>query len=169
MVGSLLLDQFVGIIGGTMMVLCVSTFFNNSFGGYLLAFIFAFGFYAYVTYNSAFKGGFRDPRRIRRDDKYCGYLFKGALAGVLSILPLLCFYLVYFFSRKPELAFFYMVADMYWTWPLTGMFKSHQMLIMGTTFIPSVIIPWVGYIAGFKNFLVFDKVVEIYRKYAETK
>ena len=164
LVGSLLLDQLVGIIGGMMTVLCVSTFFNNSFLGY---FVFCFGFYAYVTYNSAFKGGFRDPRRIRKDTPYSGYWYKGALAGIVSVLPLLAILLVYVISGRPDWALYYMVADMYWTWPLAGMFKSHQMLIMSLTFIPSILIPWIGYIAGFKNFIVLDKVLELYRKYAE--
>ena len=167
LVGSLLLDQAVGIIGGSMMVLCVSTFFNNSFWGYFLAFIFAFGFYAYVTYNSAFKGGFRDPHRIRREEGYYGFLFKGALAGILSIIPLLGLFIYYVVSKRPEWAFYYMIADMYWTWPLTGIFKSHQTLIMATTFLPSVIIPWIGYIAGYRNFLLIDKVLALYRKYTE--
>lgn len=167
MVGSLLMDQVVGIIGGMMMVLCVSTFFNNSFTGYFLAFIFCFGFYAYVTYNSAFKGGFKDPRRIRKECSYFGYWYKGALAGIISVLPLLSVFLVYVISNRPEWALYYMVADMYWTWPLTGMFKSNQMLIMSLTFVPSVVIPWIGYIAGFKNFVVFEKILELYRKYTE--
>ncbi len=166
-VGSLLMDQFVGIIGASMMVLCVSTFFNNSFAGYLLAFAFSLGFYAYVSYNSAFKGGFRDPHRIRNETPYYGYWYKGALAGIISILPLFAVFLVYIISKRPEWAFYYMLADMYWTWPLTGMFKSHQMLIMSLTFIPSVFIPWIGYIAGFKNFVLFEKIIDLYRKYTE--
>ena len=167
LVGSLLLDQFVGIIGGMMTVLCVSVFFNNNFWGYFLAFVFCFGFYAYVTYNSAFKGGFRDPRRIRKDASYAGHWYKGALAGVVSVLPLLGVLLFYVISGREQWALYYMVADMYWTWPLSGIFKSHQMLIMSLTFVPSILIPWIGYIAGFNNFVVFDKVLEVYRKYTE--
>ena len=50
-VGSLFLDQFVGALSGSMLVLCVSTFFNNSKLGFLLAFIFSFGFLYYFRFH----------------------------------------------------------------------------------------------------------------------
>lgn len=168
-IGSLFLDQIVGIISGSMLVLCVSSFFGNSKLGYFLAFVFSFGFYAYVTYNSSFKAGFRDTHRIQKDTNYCGYWFTGLLAGSVTILPLIALLIIYTSTNNGIYAFYYMIANMYWTWPLAGIFKSHQMLIMISTYLPMTLIPWIGYIAGYKNFILFDKVIELYRAYVDNK
>lgn len=168
-VGSLFLDQFVGIISGSMLVLCVASFFQNSKLGYFLAFLFCFGFYAYVTYNSAFKAGFRDIHRIQKDPSYVGFRYKGALAGLVSIFPLIGLLVAYLLSDNGILAFYYMIANMYWTWPLAGIFKSHQLLIMILAYLPMIVIPWIGYIAGYKNFILLDKTITVYKKYIEKK
>ncbi len=164
--GSLLLDQFVGIISGFMLVLCVSALFENSLMGYTLAFCICFGFYAYVTYNSAFKSGFRDKHRIAKDTHYFGFWYKGALAGILAAVPLFGLYVAYQITDAGILAFYYMIADMYWTWPMINMFPNHQPLVMALAFLPMIVIPWVGYIAGYKNFMVADLAAKLYKKFA---
>ena len=61
-----------------------------------------------------------------------------------------------------------MIATMYWTWPLgglTGWFDRY--LIMGLAIVPAVILPWIGYIAGFKNFSVFDRLLIAYKNIIE--
>lgn len=168
-VGSLFLDQFVGIISGSMLVLCVASFFQNSKLGYFLAFLFCFGFYAYVTYNSAFKAGFRNTHRIQKDPSYKGFYYIGALAGMVTILPLFGLLMAYLLSDNGIFAFGYMIANMYWTWPLAGIFKSHQLLIMILAYVPMILIPWIGYIAGYKNFILFDKAITAYKKYIDKK
>jgi hypothetical protein len=168
-IGSLILDQFVGIIGGSMMVLPMVTFLgdNMKLGG-LIAFLFAFGFYAYVAYNTAFKGGFRDEHRIRKDLNYNGYQYKGLLCGLLAAAPLMLYFFVCLLLRANIFNVYYMVASMYWTWPLLQIFQgADRYLIMGLVFIPMVIIPWIGYIAGYKNFSVFDKILTAYKNYTE--
>ncbi len=169
LVGSLFLDQFVGALSGSMLVLCVSTFFNNSKLGFLLAFVFSFGFYAYVTYNSGFKAGFKDIHRVQKDPSYRGHLYKGFLAGCVTILPLVALLIIYITTNNGIYALYYMIANMYWTWPLAGIFKSHQVLIMALTYIPMVIIPWIAYIAGYKNFVLLDKIIFSYKRYIDKK
>jgi len=166
-VGSLLLDQFVGIISGSMLVLCVSALFQNSLLGYTLAFCICFGFYAYVTYNSSFKSGFRDKRRIEKDPSYHGYLYKGAVSGGLAALPLFGLYLSYRITGAGVLGLYYMIANMYWTWPMINIYPNHQPFVMSLAFVPMVVIPWIGYIAGYKNFLLADLAVKIYNKFAQ--
>lgn len=165
-IGSLLLDQLVGIISAFMLVLCVSTIFENSLTGYTVAFLICFGFYAYVTYNSAFKSGFHDKKRIFKDPQYWGYLYKGALIGVVAALPLLTLYVAYRISGAGILALYYMIADMYWTWPMINMFPNHQAFVMAIAFVPMVLIPWVAYIAGYKNFMISDQVIKLYKKFS---
>lgn len=170
MVGSFWLDQFVGIIGGSMMVLPVVTFFkDNMMLGYTLAFIFSFGFYAYVLYNSAFKSGFRDEKRITKDPSYRGYLYKGALGGVVAALPTAIFF-VCCMIFKEILYLYYEILTMYWTWPLGNILLwKNPHLVMGLAMVPTVLLPWIGYIAGYKNFSVFDKVLTAYRKFMKMK
>ncbi len=164
-VGALLLDQLVGIISGFMLVLCVSVIFKNSLNGYIIAFCICFGFYAYVTYNSAFKAGFHDSHRIAKTPSYYGYLYKGALAGAVSALPLLVIYILYRITNAGIIALYYMIANMYWTWPMGNIFPNHLPTVLALSFIPPVIIPWIGYIAGYKNFMVYDLAVKLYKKY----
>lgn len=166
--GSLILDQFVGIIAGSMLVLCVALL-KNSLMAYVGAFIFAFSFYAYATYNSSFKCGFRDHHRIRKDATYKGYLYKGAISGFIAAIPLSSLYFVYLFTRSTNVFVVYMIADMYWTWPLKGIIPNHPLIVTTTSLIPMVIIPWLGYIAGYKNFLFQDLFVNLYKKYFAAK
>ncbi len=164
-IGSLLLDQLVGIISGFMLVLCVSAIFNNSLTGYTVAFCVCFGFYAYVTYNSAFKSGFHDKKRISKDPHYFGYLYKGALIGGVAALPLFSLYITYRISGAGILALYYMIADMYWTWPMINMFPNHQPFVMAFAFVPMIVIPWIAYIAGYKNFMISDQAIKLYKKF----
>ncbi len=164
---ALLLDQLVGTISGFMLVLCVSVIFKNNLNGYLIAFFICFGFYAYATYNSAFKGGFRDTHRIRKDPAYHSYLYKGALAGILSAVPLLVIYVIYRMTGAGIVAVYYMIANMYWTWPMSNIFPNHLQTVFALAFVPIVFIPWLGYIAGYKNFMVSDLAVKLYKKHIE--
>lgn len=165
--GSLLLDQFIGCISGWMMILCVSVIFKKSIVGHLLALIFCFGFYAYACYNSSFKSGFYDSHRAIDDIEYRGYLYSGAISGLISIIPLLTLYIVCILINAGILKFYYMVFNMYWTWPMTNLFPSHIDLMMGLTFIPMVLIPWLGYIAGYKNFVFSDYFIKLYKKLSQ--
>ena len=168
-VGSLFLDQLVGIISGSMLVLCVASFFQNSKLGYVLAFFFSFGFYAYVTYNSGFKAGFKDIHRVQKDPSYRGFLYKGLLSGGITIIPLVVLLIIYITTNNGVYAFYYMILNMYWTWPLAGIFKSHQILIMALTYVPMLFIPWIAYIAGYKNFVLLDKIILSYKNYIDNK
>lgn len=167
--GSLLLDQFVGIISAFMLVLCVAGIFKNSLTGYALAFCICFGFYVYVTYNSAFKSGFHDSHRAIKDRQYKGYWYKGGIAGAISALPLFVIYVVYQITGAGIVAVYYMIADMYWTWPMCCMFPNHRQAVIALAFVPIVVIPWIGYIAGYKNFMITDVVMKLYKKLAEKR
>ena len=115
--------------------------------------------------NSSFKSGFRDKRRIEKDPTYHGFLYKGALAGFLAALPLFGLYLSYRITSAGVLGLYYMLANMYWTWPMINIYPNHQPLVMVLAFVPMLIIPWIGYIAGYKNFILADLAVKIYNKF----
>ena len=157
--GGLLLDQFIGVVSAFMLVLCVAQFFGNSLSGYTLAFCVCFGFYAYTTYVTAFKCGFRDSHRIQKDSSYRAFMYKGAIIGGLASVPLLIVTLIYFFITKAAyLAFFFM--NMYWFWPLGNIFPNHRPELMILAYIPMILIPWIAYIAGYKNFMISDIILK---------
>lgn len=167
--GSLLIDQFIGCISGFMLILCVASLFNNSLTGYLLAFCICFGFFVYISYHSAFKSGFHDSHRAIKDAAYRGYLYKGAAAGILSAVPVMVLYVIYKISGLGILGVYYMIANMYWTWPMINIFPNHQPTVMPLVALPLVIIPWLGYIAGYKNFMFTDLFMKLYQKLTNQK
>ncbi len=162
--GSLLLDQFIGSIAACMLVVCVAVLFKQSLLGFVLAFVIAFAFYAYITYNSSFKAGFRNVNRIQHDPSYKAYWYNGALAGLISAIPLLGFFIWFLISGAGIVAVYFMICDMYWTWPLSNIFPNHRLLVMCLAFLPIIVIPWIGYIAGYKNFLLSDVAMKFYKK-----
>ncbi len=161
---SMIFDQFIGVIAGMMMPLCVAMLFSNRLPGYLAAAAITIFLYGYCAYRSGFKAGSHDPCRLPHDPSYRGYLYRGALAGALAALPLFVIYLVYVFTGSGNAAFIFMMSNMYWTWPLKGAFPNHQQLIMASAFIPMILLPWGGYIAGYKQFLFSDYIMGIYKK-----
>ena len=164
---SLLMDQFVGIISGFMLVLCVSALFQNSLSGFFLAFCVCFGFYYFVTYNSAFKSGFHDKHRIVKDQSYKGYLYKGLIAAVIAALPLVCLFILCRITKATILVLYYMIFNMYWSWPMMNMFPNHLNLVMILAFVPMIVIPWCAYIAGYHNFMISDVILKFYKKMIE--
>ena len=165
--GSLFLDQFIGVIAGMMMPLCVAMLFGNRLPGYLLAAAITIFLYAYCAYRSGFKGGTKDVHRATNTPSYKGYLYRGALAGLIAAAPLLIVYIIYKATGNGNAAFIFMMSNMYWTWPLKGSFPNHQQLIMATAFVPMIALPWLGYIAGYKQFLFSDLVMKMYKKIVE--
>lgn len=167
--GVLLLDQFIGIISGCMLVLCVSALFNNSLTGYILAFCICFSFYAYVTYNSAYKSGFHDNHRVIKDTLYKGYLYKGAISGGVAAIPVMFVYIFYRLTGAGILEIYHMICSMYWSWPMRNIFPNHKQLVLLLGFVPMIIIPWLGYIAGYKNFWFTDFFLNILNKFNKEK
>ena len=162
-IGKLLLDQFIGVLSASMLVLCVSQFFKNSMTGYILAFCVCFGFYVYATYLTAFKSGFHDPHRAVKDQNYRSFLYKGALLGAISAIPLLVAHLLFLFvTAKASLAIYFI--NMYWCWPLSRIFPNHVQELIFYAYIPIIVVPWISYIAGYKNFMVSDLVVKLFKK-----
>ncbi len=164
---SILIDQFMSCVLGWMFVPFVIVFFNNRLSGYLLVFAICTGFFIYVAYHSAFKKGSHDSMRPLKDSSYKGYLYKGAIAGLISIIPLLVLYILYKLTANPVVAVYFQNANMYWTWPLSRAFPNHVQEILILSFLPIIITPWIGYIAGYKVFYITDVVMKIYNRFIE--
>ena len=163
-IGSLLMDQLVANVSAAMLVLSVSVVFKNSLLGYVLALAITMLLYSYCAYRTGFKTGMHDPHRIPKDPMYRGYFYWGAVAGGVAAIPLFLIYLLYQFGHFWWAWLGFRLANMYWYWPLSGIFPNQQPLIMVLAFLPMIVIPWLGYIAGFKNFILSDIFLNLYKK-----
>lgn len=164
--GLLILDQVMSVFVGIMFVPCVAMFFKNSlFLGYVVAFICCFAFYVYVSYITAFKKGFHDSHRAIKDLNYRGYLYKGALAGLIAAIPLIAVYIFYLVTGAGIVRRYFMIFNMFFTWPMFNIFPNHVPAIMILAFVPLIIVPWLGYIAGYRNFLFADLFAKLYNKW----
>ena len=52
---------------------------------------------------------------------------------------------------------------MYYCWPMCNIFPNHIPEVFLTSLLPVTIIPGLGYIAGYKNFMLYDIVCRILR------
>ena len=159
---SLFLNQVLGSISGFMCVIFVWVLFRDRMASQILFFAITFSFFYYIEYMAAFKSGFHDEAR-RNNPSSKSYIVKGAVAGAISAIPALLmyiFYLVTSFIGSEGLhqmaILYYRIFNMYYSWPLGNIFPNHIDMVFITSFIPMIIIPMLGYIGGYKNFVFCD-------------
>lgn len=166
---SLFFNQILADTAGIMCVLFVVFVAGNGIGAHLLFLAITFPFFGYIEYRAAFKYGFHDSDR-RNKPSSRAYLYKGALAGLISAVPLillLAFYLYCMFSNYVHtlhLASLYTrIWSMYYCWPIYCIFPNHTLAVFFTSVLPLIIFPCLGYIAGYKNFLISDIIFKLLR------
>lgn len=159
---SLLMNQILASTGGIMCVIFVLLLAGSTLGAHFLFLALTFPFFIYIEYRAAFKYGFHDSNR-RNNPNSKAYLFKGALAGLISAIPLIlliCFYiycLLSGFDSSLQFAKLYVrIFSMYYCWPMCNILPNHTLAVFLSSLIPMIIIPCAGYIAGYKNFLISD-------------
>lgn len=161
---SLLANQFLASIGGFMCVIFVFLLARDSIYAHIIFMIFTYPFFIYIEYRSAFNYGFHDPDR-RNKPKSKKYLYKGAISGFISGIPLIALIVLYIFSSNAGNLFWSETAKlytriiaMYYNWPMCNMFPNHTLEVFLTSLIGIIIFPMIGYIAGYKNFVISDKI-----------
>ena len=124
--------------------------------------LFAYPFFIYIEYRSAFYHGFHDSNRRNAPDSK-SYLFKGALAGFISAIPMIVLIIVYvvfydnvFVSQSAKL--YARVIAMYYNWPMCNIFPNHTLEVLLSSLAGLIVFPMIGYIAGYKNFVISDKI-----------
>jgi len=159
---SLIGNQFISVIGAAMCIIFSNLFFGDTIAAHIVFLLFTMPFFVYIEYRAAFMYGFHDSnRRNRPNDK--SYLFKGFIAGLISYIPiiiLIILYLFRFYSNQIPFANFYKIiiriSTMYYNFPMCNLFPNHCPGVIISSILPPLIVPMLGYIAGYKNFLISD-------------
>ncbi len=161
---SLLGNQFLASIGGFMCIIFVYMVAGDSIASQIIFLAITFPFFLYIEYRAAFTRGFHDPDR-RNAPKSRAFVWRGALAGIISAVPLyvlIILYLVFYSSGAVASAnlikLFTRMISMYYNWPLCNIFPNHTPEVFLTSMVWVVIVPMLGYIAGYKNFMMSEKL-----------
>ena len=159
---SLLGNQFLASIGGAMCILFAYFRAGDTITAHVIFLLFAYPFFIYIEYRSAFYHGFHDSNRRNAPDSK-SYLFKGALAGFISAIPMIVLIIVYvvfydnvFVSQSAKL--YARVIAMYYNWPMCNIFPNHTLEVLLSSLAGLIVFPMIGYIAGYKNFVISDKI-----------
>ena len=172
---SLLGNQALAFVGSTMCVIFVNLIAGNTLFAHLLFLAINLSFFVYIEYRASFSSGFHDPDR-RNDPYNKKFIFKGLVAGAVSIIPLLIFvsfYLYfYFINHEPWynlLTIHIRTISMYYVHPMLNIIPNHPLFVMITSLLIPIIIPMLGYIAGFKNYVWTYEILKIKFKKSEKK
>ena len=162
---SLILNQILATVGGFMCIIFVNLVAGDTIGAHLLFLALTLPFFVYINYRAAFTSAFHDADR-RNKPQSQAFLFKGAVAGAISIIPLFALvtiYLYFHFTNQVPWAnsfkFITRVCSMYYNFPMCNLFPNHcPEVLVSSLFIP-IISSWLGYGAGSKNFSIYDKIL----------
>ena len=163
---SLLANQFLASIGGFMCVIFVWLIARDSIYSHLIFLLITYPFFIYIEFRAAFNYGFHNPDRRNKPESK-SYIYKGALSGLISAIPLIVLICIYIVTRSSnvilsETAKLYsLIICMYYNWPMCNIFPNHVTAVLLSSIIGVVIFPMLGYIAGYKNFILRDKIYEI--------
>lgn len=166
---SLFLNQILSTVGGFMCIIFVNLLAGDTIAAHILFLVMTMPFFIYINYRASFTAGFHDSDR-RNNPKSKAFLHKGALAGVISIIPLIILvtiYGYYYLTSQIGWSNLYKIIiriySMYYNFPMCNLFPNHSFAVILSSLILPVFVPWLGYIAGYKNFVVLDKFL-IYLK-----
>lgn len=161
---SLLMNQILASTGGIMCVIFVLLLAGSGLGAHIFFLALVFPFFIYIEYRAAYKYGFHDSDR-RNKPASKAYLYKGAVAGAISLLPLALLVAFYIFcvlkgfdSTMQFAKLYVRIFSMYYCWPMCNIFPNHTLAVFLTSFITPIIVPCLGYIAGYKNVMLSDAV-----------
>ena len=164
---SLLANQFLASIGGFMCVIFVWLLAGDSIYAHLIFLLFTYPFFIYIEYRAAFNYGFHDPKR-KNSPNSKSYIFKGALAGLISAIPLYTLIIIYIVNvhlnnilLSAYAKLYTRIFSMYYNWPMCNIFPNHTIGVFLSSMIGVIIFPMLGYIAGYKNFVISDKIIKI--------
>ena len=155
---SLLGNQVLGFVGSVMCIISVNLIAGDTIYAHLLFLLINLSFFIYIEYRAAFTSGFHDADR-RNNCLSKKYIWKGALAGVISIIPLLIiisfFLYAYFIGNVPLTNTFTIllrISAMYYVYPMLNILPNHMLAVVLSSVIVPIVVPMLGYIAGYKNY-----------------
>ena len=165
---SLLANQFLASVGGFMCIIFVWLIAGDSIWSQLIFLLMTFPFFVYIEYRAAYKYGAHDPDRLNKKHSN-SYIIKGALSGLISAIPLFILIITFIITETAgnigisQFAKLYTrIISMYYNWPMCNIFPNHTIAVFLSSMLPVVIIPAVGYIAGYKNFILIDYIYKLF-------
>lgn len=163
------MNQILASVAGYMCVIFTAMIAGDTIMAHVIFLLFTFPFFVYIEYRAAFKYGFHDPDR-RNNPKSKKYIFKGALAGLISAIPLYALiitFLVSYVNNVKGVSMFSLLYtrmfSMYYNWPMCNIFPNHVVEVLLTSMVPVIILPMLGYIAGYKNILLTDPIYKLFK------
>lgn len=170
---SLLGNQILASVAGGMSVFFVYFIAGDSIWSQIIFLAITMSFFIYIEYRAAYNYGFHNPDR-RNAPESKSYLYKGALAGLISFIPLLILivlFIIFQFNGNVLLAqtfkLYARMFAMYYNWPMCNIFPNHDIAVLISSIIPAVVLPAFGYIAGYKNIMISDKIITTIKKYTK--
>lgn len=154
---SLLANQFLASIGGFMCIIFVWLIAGETIYAHMLFLLITFSFFIYIELRAAYKYGYSNPDR-RNKPQSKSYIFKGALSGLISSIPLMILIFIYIFTRPSSILIsetaklYSRIICMYYSWPMCNIFPNHVTAVLLSSLIWLIVLPMIGYIAGYKNF-----------------
>jgi hypothetical protein len=169
---SLLGNQILASVGGAMCIIFVHLIAGDTIPAHILFLAINMSFFVYIEYRAAFTHGFHDAdRRNKPESKK--YLYKGFLSGAISVIPLLIIiaFFVYFYviCHKPWMNLIKIIlrsVATYYVFPMLNLFPNHSLGVILSSLIIPLVVPTLGYIAGYKNFEWTYSILKIQKKRA---
>ncbi len=159
---SLIGNQILATVGAIMCIIFVNLVAGDTITAHILFLAITMTFFVYIEYRAGFTSGFHDSDR-REKPKSKKFIFKGALAGFVSAIPLCVLvgvYLYFYFSNQIPFAnlikLITRIVSMYYSFPMCNLFPNHcPEVLISSLFFP-VVIPMIGYIMGYKGIYITD-------------
>lgn len=170
---SLLGNQILASVAGGMSVFFVYFIAGDSIWSQLIFLAITMSFFIYIEYRAAFNYGFHNPDR-RNAPESKSYLYKGAFAGLISFIPIIIMIILFIVFQSSDnvllaqtFKLYTRMFSMYYNWPMCNIFPNHDIAVLVSSIIPAVLFPALGYIAGYKNVMISDKLIVIVKKLAK--
>ncbi len=163
---SLFGNQILASVAGFMCVLFVWMLAGESILSQIIFMCFTIPFFIYIEYRAAFNYGFHNPnRRCKKHSK--AYLYNGAIAGVISAIPLYALIITHLIATLKSNIYLSEITKlysrmlaMYYNWPMCNIFPNHDTEVLISSMLLVVIFPTLGYIAGYKNIVISDSITK---------
>lgn len=159
---TLFFNQFIADVATSMCIIFVAMFFGNGLYGNTIFLAITLFFFYYISYNGAYKYGFHDKDRLKKDKEKFAYIGRGFIACIIGNIPTILLYFIYLVGALAQnsllysLRYWYTLWTMYLNWPIAAIFPNHTTAILPLALVMSIIFPLFGYICGYHGIIFKD-------------
>ncbi len=164
---TLFFNQFIANVATSMCIIFIAMFFGNGlFGNSIFLAITLFFFY-YISYNGAYKYGFHDEEKLKKDKSKLGYIRRGFLACLIGNIPTIVLYVLYLLGSILQhtvlysVRYWYTLWTMYLNWPIASILPNHTTAFLPLALVMSVVFPLFGYVCGYHGIVFKDSIMKV--------